>query len=313
MSLFTSASRSPETKVVLSLLILLAVVESGFSLAGHLLSRDVTNIRSISATAQTMASAAAPRVLFVGNSITQAGVDPALLTEEAIKHGSPAQLSVHTAYPDSSHVTVWDYLTRRYFLEQGSLPEDIVIVTGQLHLLDAPVNHAHLGAYYVSTSDMLYYLKHDAGSIDHSVEFLLSRGLMTPSLRARVSPRLFDLVLPHYQENWTLLNQASMKGALASGSKAAAGGTTSHLERLIATLQQHHIRLTVVAAPMQQPYELHPRVIAALQKAKVNILDLRSVPGLGSDHFADADHLNAKGKELFTRALAPGLTSLWQP
>lgn len=136
MSSFTSVFKLAETRVVLCLAALLLVLEAMFAFLGHRLSHDVENIRQISATAKSLQSTPPPRVLFVGNSLTQAGLDPALLKEEAVKHGADPQFSIFTAYPDSSHATIWSYLLDRYFLETDCVPENVVIISGRVHLLD---------------------------------------------------------------------------------------------------------------------------------------------------------------------------------
>lgn len=312
MSSFTSVFKLPEARVVVSLLALLAALEVMFCISGHHLSHDIENIREISRTAKTLAAAPPQRVLFIGNSITQAGLDPTLFTAEAKQHGADPQLSVYTAYPDSSHATIWDYLLDRYFIEPGQLPEDVVIVTGRVHLLDAPTNQAQLGAYYVSWSDVPYYLRHDAPSADSLIEFMLGKSFTLMTLRNRVSPRLFNVLLPYYQENWFILNRAAMKGALVAKPDTQSEAPTTHLKHLVQGLKQRGIRLTVVVAPMPRPYVMHPSVVATLAREQVGVLDLNPIPGLTADHFADEDHLNNLGKEIFTRALSAALPNHWQ-
>lgn len=312
MSSFTSVFKLQEARVILCLLALLAVLEIVFRASGHRLSHDIENIREIDLTAQTMAAAPMPRVLFVGNSITQAGVDPALFTVEAKRHGADPQLSLYSAYPDSSHAAIWDYLLDRYFIEPGRLPEDVVIVTGRVHLLDAAANQAQLGAYYVSWADVPYYLGHDAHSADSIIEFMLGKAFSIMTLRNRVSPRLFNVLLPYYQENWFILNRAAMTGALVVKPETPSEAPTTHLKHLVQQLKQHGVRLTVVSAPMPHPYVLHPSVVATLKQEQINVLDLNPIPGLSTEHFADEDHLNKLGKEIFTRALSAALPNHWR-
>ncbi|MDI1312634.1 hypothetical protein [Prosthecobacter sp.] len=312
MSSFTSVFKLPEARVVLCLLALLAALELMLRASGHRLSHDIENIREIGLTSQTLAAAPPPRVLFVGNSITQAGVDPALFTAEARRHGADPQLSLYTAYPDSSHAAIWDYLLDRYFIEPGHLPEDVVIVTGRVHLLDAPANQAQLGAYYVSLTDVPYYLRNDASSADSVIEFMLGKAFSVMTLRTRVSPRLFNVLLPYYQENWFILNRAAMKGALVAKPAPQSEAPTTHLRHLVQSLKQRGVRLTVVAAPMPHPYVMHHSVVKALAQEQIDILDLNPIPGLTADHFADEDHLNKLGKDIFTRALSAALPNHWR-
>ena len=45
---------------------------------------------------------------------------------------------------------------------------------------------------------------------------------------------------------------------------------------------------------------------------QIDVVDLNPIPGLTAEHFADEDHLNNLGKELFTRALSATLPNHWR-
>ena len=307
MSSFTSVFKTDEARVVLAVLLMLGVVEVFFRTAGHHLSQDVVSTKQIAKTADELAAAPKPRLLIVGNSMARESVDPALLESELKQTNAAAARSVFMAYPDSSHALVWDYLLEKHFVKKDQAPDELIIVTGRQHMLDSPGNHSHMGAYYVSWSAAPRYLREDTPSFDAGAEFLLGRLSATYSMRARVSPRVFDVILPHYQENWVILNRAALagKGVALSGNNNT--GTTRHFEHLARTLKSRGVRLTLVAAPLPYSYEIAPPVLSALKELEVPLINLNPIAGINDGSFADADHLNASGKAVFTRALAKAL------
>lgn len=312
MSSFTSVFKLDESRVVLVLLALLACLEVFFRTSGQKLSHDALYTENLKVTAQAMASAPPPRLLFVGNSLTRSGVDPELLAKEWHSAGGTPAPQVFLAMPDSSHALVWDYLVRRYFIEPGCLPEEVVIVTGRLHLLDSPANDSQMGAYYVSWKDMSDYLGQEVGSGDQASDFIMGRLFSTFSYRSRVSPRVFDVLLPDYQENWHILNKAAVAGSASPLANADAVSTTRHLRRLATDLKSRGVRLTIVAAPMPAPYKVNPQVTEALQELGVRLVDINPIAGIDASCFADEDHLNDRGKAIFTRALARALPESWR-
>lgn len=308
MNSFTSVFRLTETRVALCLVLFLLALEGFFRASGARLSADVVKIERIGQVAARLSREAAPRALLLGNSILGAGVDTARLQAGMNADQGARGWTVEAVTPDSSHATVWDYLMSRYFAGPDLMPEELVLLTGRMHLVDAPANLSHLAAYYVANRDLGRFFEEDTHSLEQRLEFVLSRWYAPMRFRQRVSPRVFDVLLPNYQENWYILNQASLNTPLAvrkdGGDEPA---TTRHLEHLLKQAREKGTRVTVVMAPMPKAYTLHPAVQRMLDQAGVRVVDVNPVPGLGEAHFADADHLNEAGKELFTEALIPAL------
>ncbi|WP_449067155.1 hypothetical protein [Prosthecobacter sp.] len=292
--------------MILSVLVMLVAIEVFFRLAGHRLSADVAGIRDIKATAAQMAATPAPRLLFVGNSLSREGIDPQALQAGLKSAGS--KTSVFMAYPDSSHALVWDYLLSCYFADAPSRPEEVILVSARIHLLDAPGNVSQMGAYYVSWDDAWRFLKDEAVSVDERVEFFLGRFFATYAMRAKVNPRVFDVLLPHYQENWSILNRAALMGRGTALSGAVSGGTTRHLRHVVGLLKGKGVRVRVLKVPMPNLYPLDVSVDAALKELDVPVIDLNPVPGISPENFPDGEHLNAAGRVALTRALVTELS-----
>lgn len=325
MNLSISVFKSAESRVLVALAVSLFLFEIVLRIVGDDLSNDVAHLNRVPVISESMARASKPRVLLIGNSILLAGIAPDRL-REGIRlggDGNPAP-AIYMVHPDSSHVTIWDYLLHRYFLEEESLPEDLVIVTGRTHLRDAPVKAVELGGYYVSDADIPRYFHHDNRGFDEAVSFFNGRFFATARLRKRVSPRIFDAVLPYYQENWSLLHQVVgvEEGAESAipietekdtSEDSGSSPSTYHLQSLARSLNAEGIRTTVVLAPAVGGYQLDPRLEGIIREAGWNLLDFNRIPGLGMEQFQDEDHLNEEGRAIFTEALATQLAKSWIP
>lgn len=303
--------------MVLSVLVLLLALELFFRATSSRISQDVAKIEKLDEVANKLGAAQPSRILFVGNSILRDGNDTDQFTNLIEEEESSANLTAYAVHPDSSHAVIWDYMLSRYFIAPGSHPEDVVIVTGRIHLRDQHANPTDLGGYYVCTSDIKRYLKTDAESLDDVIFFFLGRFSETARMRKRVSPRIYDILLPYYQENWIHLNRPRKFTASAEKTDKKSASTsptisTDHLESIIEMHRRNEIRLTVVKAPMPKPYELDPEILSLLDQSNVSVLDMSNLPSLTIDHFADEDHLNSSGKSIFTKALAAAMAKYWR-
>lgn len=315
MSSSTSVFKWPEARVLAVIAVSLLAVELALLATGARLSRDVENIKRISEVADDLKKREAPRVLFVGNSILLAGLDPGRFETAVADHGG--RVSVSMVHPDSSGATVWDYLLNRYFVERGALPEDVILVSGRRHLLDQSAKTVELGGYYVSDADIPRFFSLENAGIDAAASFFLGRYSATARLRHRFSPRIFDFMLPHFQENWILLHRPPGTGGkeetIGRSPPTLALAPVRHLEAMARTLRERGVRLTVVQAPAREPYEIEPVVADLIATESLQLADLREIPGIGPESFADLDHLNESGKVAFTAALASRLAKQWIP
>jgi hypothetical protein len=312
--------------VLLGVTVFLLTLELLLRSVGSRLSHDVKNISGIESVATALEQAPPPRVLFVGNSILLAGIDPIQFQRAISAQPGAAKISTFIVHPDSSHATVWDYLLHRYFIEPEKLPDDVFLVSGRVHLADREMSSVELGGYYVSNRDIVRYFNLDNGGFDEGVGFFLGRISAIARLRKRVSPRIFDVMLPFYQENWSLLHHGP-EPAMSKTSASAlpnrsdeellewpeSSSTTRHLQSIADTLREKGIRLTIVLAPMPRPYKLDPGIEAMIEERDIRLLDMRQLPGLRAEDFADQEHLNETGREIFTNALAKEVANYWIP
>lgn len=312
MNLYTSVFKSVEARVLGLLVLTFVVLEFFFASAAPHLSQDVAKIEGLNNLSEELASKYPHRILFLGNSILLAGIDPELFVSLSGNSPIASPPSVFMAHPDSSNIVIWSYLLDRYFLNRESYPEEVVIVTGRTHLEDQYANPVDLGGYYVDQPDVRRFLNLDAQSFDDKCHFFLGRWSETFRIRKRVSPRVYDAILPHFQENWIHLHSPRPKlvrpGDIENTPiKADSPVSTTHLETIINRLQQNQIRLTIVKAPMPTPYVLHPEIQTLINSHSIDLIDMSDLAAIGPDHFADADHLTPSGKILFTRALADAM------
>jgi hypothetical protein len=92
-----------------------------------------------------------------------------------------------------------------------------------------------------------------------------------------------------------------------TASKTAAGPRTFKvLDRFVALAQAHESRVCFVAFPMRRlgsevPYEIHAEALRLIGEGGMKLLDLRTLPDLLPEHYADEIHLTPAGADIYTR------------
>jgi hypothetical protein len=272
-------------------------------------SMDLSRFTQYPAQARALGAASGRRVAFVGNSITDLGVDPALFGR--ILGDVTAGLFV----ADASGINTWAWIIEREFWKQSVSPDLVILNFAGSSLDDGQqLELGRLGLFFTDHRDWSELFRHDVTSLEGRCEFLLSTVWATYAVRARIKERALGL-LPGYKRYLAVQNQVNFY-AEESPVKSA---THETLRRLLTKAQAHRTLLLVVAFPMKGtkparpsysiPDEI-PRLVAA---AGMLYLDLRYVNELGSQHYKDRVHLNPEGREIYTRILAEALSEIWDP
>lgn len=297
-------------KVLLPLAVLLLVVEVGIRIVEPRLSLDILHIRQIPAIAASMREAEGTRVLFLGNSLTRKGVDLDVVGASLEGLGE-SQASLHAIYPDDTTVLDWLYLFEDGVVRAGAAPELLVVGFAYAHLADTPVRPAQtyrLGRFFTAWQDVPRLFGEDVTELDDRVSVVASKLSAAFADRERLSSRFLDL-LPGYRNSARQVNDV-LSGNGASPAGQGTADAYVRLARLTKAATDAGSRVVFVAMPAREQYELSPRLSAAAAAAGADLIDLRDVPGLGSQHFEDSLHLGRDGAALYSEALAAELSRL---
>ncbi len=279
------------------------------------ISKDISKFQTFTQRAESLAAQPGTSIAFVGNSLTERGIDSQLFAETLTASGAgPVSADVFSA--DASKINVWHYLLTRYFWKPGHNPDLFIVSFYENNLADKnPLEIGRFAQFFVDREDWSEVFTHDLTSNGERFEFLLSSAWATYAARERIKERGLSLLVPHYQELTVQANDVLRQQAAKSPSHAEK--TVSHelLKRFIARAREHHSKILFVAFPTiipererpYQPYELDPEMLSVIRDGGMEFADLRQVPELTPEMYADDIHLNEIGRPVYSRYLAAAL------
>lgn len=289
-------------KVVGCVLVALLAVEAGMRVMQDSLSKDLAHIRSGGEIAERVAGASGPSLLLLGNSLTREGISPDLLRAEA-----GTGLSVEAYYPDGSSVNEWSYAYRRFFDYPGKQPDLLLIGFGRSHLFDADLSPERFGAYFCDVRDVGRYFRRHVHDLDGAARFLVARYSAAYAGRERVKPRVFSLLVPHYQEVLPVLTARPRPSDDAEPRQRE----FRNLEELLGEAREAGTRVAMVAIPMPDDYELPEAARRIIEDSGAVLVDARRLDGLDASDFPDDYHLGPDGAELLTSFVMKNLGPRW--
>ncbi len=301
--------RATETRVVLALLGLIALVDVSLRLAEPRLSGNLAHVAEIP---KLIAAAGEPQrhsLLLLGNSLTNNGV-----AAPVIKSAFP-QMSIAKITPDATGLWDWQCLLDHQLIERREVQYDTVVIGFAWHLLSDQTRNdpSRLGALYCRMSDLAHPAAIGLQSSGDIGEFIAAALLRPYALRDTLRNRFFQLAVPNYVQFTQADNAAGADAAEPSEGAhgAAAVDDTEYTYRTLAgvvdRLKSKGTRVIVVAMPVQSTYEIDAELRELERSAGLTVIDLRKVAGLNSSHYSDRMHLNPVGQQILSKVLAADL------
>jgi hypothetical protein len=291
-----------ESKVVLTLVLLLLALEVGARVFEGRLSRDIQHLRTLPGQAYLLKSAPKEslRILLLGNSLARCGMDQNLLKNKLSSElGRPVILAV--MHPDGSKIEEWAYGYQRYFRDTNSEPDAVLLITGRQHLTDKLKSADDMGAFYVGNEDLLPFMKGNLRSVEEASWFLAARYSTLMAHRKRVEPLVFYNLVPGYEQTAQAINRSAQAPAIAPTT------TCEVFKQFAHGLKSREVRLFVASAPLPEPFDLPEPVISASAEANVTVHPSGANLKLPAERFPDQYHLDQAGAQAFTEHLLPTL------
>lgn len=265
------------------------------------LSVDVAHIRGTTKTAERIAEGqleGRTQVLFIGNSLTRAGVNSELLHSHYNRMGMKG-VDFHYFYPDGGNVGAWKMAWSRYFEERGTKPDLVILCGGRSHFRDIQIDPVIAGAYYLSWSQLPSVLRKEYPRFDDKLRLVASKVSVGFANRWRVQRRVRDMILPHNRA--VLWDMATPE----EGGEAATPSpeTSRFLEELLSSIRDNEIKTAVVSMPSFRDYQVPEKRQRLVESYGAFFIDLKSPVGIELRHYYDQAHLDEEGAEIFTRAL----------
>ena len=300
MSSFTSNFRS-EARVLLCTALLATFFEGALRLGLGRMASDVRHIRTIPRVAERLASASGTRVLFVGNSLTRAGIRLDVVAREM-----PCQppIAFERVHPDDSNVLDWYYMFLNDF--PGRLAPDYVVLDFMRNNLSnsAPVHPDRIAASFGGWSNAREMLTVDLAGVGDRIEYLLSCTFRIFSERERVRLRVLAAAVPDYKDMAQRLNEETRADRSRIRRAARSSDDYSRFRRLLELFRERHVHPVIVAMPIEDPYDVDASFEDLVRRNGGDFIDMRQTPGITAADFTDGFHLSPKGAEVYSRALA---------
>ncbi len=263
-------------------------------------SKDIKRFSTYGARAAKLVRDDKPSIAFVGNSITERGVDPAVIANDL-----GVRADVFTA--DDSHLNTWTWIVRMLFWKQQRTP-DVLVITFHAHSLEdgRSIELGRVAHFFTDPSDWSELFDSTVTTLGERAELVASSYWATYAVRDRIRERLLGLA-PGYKQLVTFENKA-MKVRESSTPRSP---TWKTLVRFLELARAHHTRVVFVAFPAQVTYYLAPEAVQLIEQAGMKVLDLRVMPELAAPtNYDDEIHLSASGRAIFTKRLAKALAPI---
>lgn len=308
MNLFTSSFKT-EAKVISVVLVTLLACELALRRFETSLSLDLKHIRSIPQLAKNLAQSNKMRILFLGNSFTRVSIEPEVFLAE-MKSSGFSNVEVQRIFPDGTQINEWYYAFKTYFVEPDLAPDLLVVITGRAHLQDQRINPSVFGAYFSSGKDVGTFLRTSANTFDDKMEFLLARYLAICANRHRIEPRIFNRIIPHYQDCIQRINEARLRKV--ANLRRGREPEYNRLKSLFELEKKKSVPIAIATVPMARPYSINPKISKLIADHKMTFIEAHDIEGLDRSHFPDGYHIDKAGSEKYSRKLAAELAKIFE-
>lgn len=296
-----------ETRVVLTVILALVVLESTTRVFETRLSADVRQMREhalLSGRIEKARAQGRATVLVLGNSLAAAGLRAGKIQARFAELGlGEPEILYLTA--DASNVSDWVAAYRNHLAKVE--PDYLLIGTGEHHLEDRKVvSPEKLGAYHAAGRDFPMIVGDWLPTNGERCRFLLAKVSSFFANRERIRPLLFYGFVPGFEAVSRRLNEAGRP-------EKASSGSFERLGFLLDSVKIPAERVMLVEIPLPWKYELAPGARDRARARGVRIFDGDAAGEWKAVDFPDAYHLAPASGDRFTvavmRAFLPGSES----
>src|SRR5882762_7844855 len=202
----STSSFNSEAKAILLTLLILGMGDLALRWAEVNLSIDVRHIRSFPEITRKLSHEPAPRVVFLGNSLTRHGVDPGMWAS-AMKELQSSAGSVAKLVPDDTTMPDWYYVALNNFIRPGNHADVLILGFSLNQLTDERIEAGRLGAYFCDFGNVRELFAKDLEGFAPKVDFLTGRLCRLYGIRDQVQARFGDRFIPGFQEGVRHLNE----------------------------------------------------------------------------------------------------------
>ncbi|MFT3769751.1 MAG: hypothetical protein QM820_30305 [Minicystis sp.] len=317
--------RAPAVRVVRGdararkILAVLAILAAGLEVVTRLAlvpsSKDLRRFAAYPAEARALAAAPGIRLAFVGNSLTERGVDLAIL-RESLREEASIEAGAGMFVAHGSHLNTWRSITEHEMWKQGISPDLLILTFYERGLEDhQPLEVGRLAQFFSDRHDWSELFRHDLTTLEQRADLVVSSAWATFAVRERIKERAFGL-LPGYKAYVDRGNAITLRHRKPGADKESPA-THDALNRFLARAKESHTEVLFVAFPSRSPdptaevpYDVPAETTRIIADAGMRYLDLRRMPELSPEHYDDDIHLNEAGRRIYTQRFARELAAI---
>ena len=311
-----------EMRVVMVVLAFVLTLELIARVVAPILDFDRENIFAFPEVIENLEKAAEesgnPKVVFFGNSLMLHGLDQELTKQKIAKdHGSDIETAKVT--PVGTAMLDWVYLYRRYFSDQDSHPDILIVgfVAHHIHDQEA-IKLRRLSRHFVTKKDLPLLwetdLEKDFHNITQSILCNISAlGGDQPEHQLGILQTLIADYKAGLNRNNDLVAEWKQRLAEEAAERESKENTATQKEtyqrmlRFIRECKKHGVKMYFVPMPQPEVWDFNPDAQKIIEAEVMTVLDARRIPGMTEQDFSDGYHLGETGKAKFTKWLADKL------
>ncbi len=304
-------------KVVILLAVLFLGLEGLTRYKLFRMSKDFVRFSSYAKDARILTESDGIRIALIGNSATQRGVDMGQLKSD-LSGGKTGTVSADMFVADASRINTWHFMMNRYFWRPRLQPDLFVVTYYENELEDGNgIEIGRMAQFFTTPSDWPEVFRTDISENSQRADFVISSFWATFAARDRLKERVLKVAVPDYADYLEESNGINYRHAVLEAKGKPKVSTHRALARMLKLAREHGSKLCFVAFPTREPakplpYDLNGEAVRMIRDAGMYFVDLRKVPGLSPDKYADEIHLNDLGRPIYTRRLAQEIATFLQ-
>ncbi len=294
-------------------LFLLLLLDLGFSAIAPRLSGNLEHISLLPSLIKKANSSPGPKIIFLGNSLIGNGVSQEQVRKELKSRFPQTDLGIAKLVPDGTGVWDWFCVFNDQVLPRVKDETELVIGFAWNQLSDVErLSSKRLGGHFCEFGRLEELVSLGLTPIEGRIDFVLAKFSSIFRNQELLRKRILDLVIPFYRDETRNMNSRMSSSRLAPSEGVASAERISVdlsytvLDSILAKADKAGVRITIVAMPILEEYQLDPKLILLLE-SRVRFLDFRNLDGLEESHFLDPIHLNAEGAKIFSQAISTQL------
>jgi len=249
-----------------------------------------------------------PRIAFIGNSRTQAGILPSVVQERLQTHGigsTVGKLSYH-----GTGLSDYYYICQTYLVDADRVP-DVVVINFMLPRDNVGLALRLAGRYWSAGPTLPEMAEQDLAEFDDAATMLVARYWSSYRAQRQLKGKMLGKFVPRYEASVLHMTHTQLDAAEARRDAEAALKARQifqeelrlRLGRLAALSRERGFGLVLMAMPMDYVWKLEDDV-QALLGPDAAFRDYREAPGLATPQFRDHAHMNEAGALIYSTFVA---------